>query len=191
MKYYYLILIAILLVACAPSASQIQNIIQQTQVAWTAVPTSTPFPTYTPFPTFTEVPTYTPQPTIAVEVTKIVIVTPTYTPTPLYTPTNTNTPTNTFTPTMTPNASQTAEALLIAKLRADKESGFYLVNIDIAPGVWRSNGTNDNCYWSVTTQTGDIIDNFFGMAGGTAYISATAFQVEFDDCGTWVFLSPP
>jgi hypothetical protein len=42
-----------------------------------------------------------------------------------------------------------------------------------------------------TAANGDIIDNHFGMAGGTAYISPTAFQVEFNDCGTWVFLSPP
>jgi hypothetical protein len=164
---------------------------------WTPVPTNSPFPTYTPFPintpfpTYTAFPTYTPQPTIAVEVTKIVMVTPTYTPTPLYTPTITSTPTNTFTPTKTPNATQTAEALQLAKLREDKGNGFYLVNIDIAPGVWRSTGSRDDCYWEITSSNGDIINNHFGMAGGTAYISPTAFHVQFQDCGTWIFLSPP
>jgi hypothetical protein len=186
-----LILLAVLLTACTPSASQVQKAIAQTQAMWTSVPTNTPFSTYTQFPVNTPFPTYTLQPSIAVEVTKIVMVTPTYTPTPLYTPTITSTPTNTFTPTNTPNATQTAEALLLAKLREDKGNGLYLVKIDIAPGVWRSNGANDDCYWSLTTRTGDIIDNYFGMAGGTAYISPTAFQVEFNDCGTWVFLSPP
>jgi hypothetical protein len=188
---YGVVIFVLLLVACAPSASQVQKVIAQTQAMWTSIPTNTPFPTFTPFPTYTAFSTYTQQPTIVVEVTRIVIVTPTSTAAPLHTPTITNTPTNTFTPTITPNATQTTETLLLAKLREDKVDGYYLVNIDIAPGIWRSTGTGNECYWSLTTQTGDIIDNHFGLAGGTAYIPATAFQVEFDSCGTWVFLSPP
>jgi hypothetical protein len=185
-----IILLGFLISSCssAPSGDIVQTDIAQTQ---SSLPISTPIPTYTSLPTYTAYPTYTQFPTIAVEVTRIVMVTPTHTPTPLYTPTITHTPSNTFTPTITPNITQTAEALKIAKLRADKSSGFYLVNIDIAPGVWRSNGTNDDCYWEITTSTGDIINNFFGMAGGTAYIPSTAFQVQFDDCGTWTFLAPP
>jgi hypothetical protein len=167
------------LTSCAPSASQIQDAIKQTQAVWTPVPSQTAFPTYTP------------PPTIAIEVTRIVIVTTTYTPTPLYTPTITSTPTNTSTPTVTPNASQTAQAKLTAQLRADKGDGFYLVNVDIAPGVWRSTGSGDGCYWATTTKTGDIIDNHFGMSGGTAFISPNAFQVEFNGCGTWIFVSAP
>jgi hypothetical protein len=54
--------------------------------------------------------------------------------------------------------------------------------------VWRSDGTNDDCYWEITEADGDIIDNHFGMAGGTASIPASAFQVQFDDCGTWTFI---
>ncbi len=184
-------LLSALLTACAPSDSSIQAAIAQTQAAWTPVPTQTSLPTYTPFPTHTPFPTYTPPPTIAVEVTRIVMVTATPTPTPLHTPTNTPTPTKTGTPTKTPNATQTAEAKLTAKLRADKGDGFYLVNVDVAPGVWRSQGTGDKCYWATTTKTGKIIDNHYGMAGGTAFISASAFQVEFNGCGKWVFVSPP
>jgi hypothetical protein len=71
------------------------------------------------------------------------------------------------------------------------EDGFYLVNIDIAPGVWRSQGTGDNCYWEITTKTGDVTSNHFGMAGGTAYISPMAFQISFERCGTWIYLGPP
>jgi hypothetical protein len=195
-------LAAILLTACAPSASSIQAAIQQTKDAWTPVPTQTPLPTltplftYTPYPTFTSYPTQTPLatytsvPTIAVEVTRIVMVTPTSTATPLYTPTITPTATKTGTPTRTPNTTQTAQAKLLAKLQADKGDGFYLVNVDIAPGVWRSNGKGDKCYWATTTKTGDIIDNHYGMAGGTAFIPATAFQVEFSKCGTWSYISP-
>ena len=187
---YILVLIALLLLSCssAPSGNSIQTAIAQTQAAQatsTWIPTNTPYSTYTPFPTYTQLPT------IAIEVTRIVMVTLTSTQTPLYTPTITNTPTNTFTPTMTPNKTQTAEALLIAKLRENKGNGFYLVNVDIAPGVWRSTGTNDDCYWALTAANGDIIDNHFGMAGGTAYIPTTGYQVEFNDCGTWEYLSPP
>lgn len=107
-------------------------------------------------------------------------ITQTLTPTPLYTPTITPTPTNTIPPTKTPDP-----------LKAPKGAGFYLVGVDIAPGVWRSDGTGDSCYWAVTSTTGDILDNHFGMAGGTAYISPSGFQVEFTDCGTWTFLQEP
>lgn len=182
-----------ILAGCAPSESAIQVAIVQTQSAWTPIPTQTFQPTYTPYPTFTPLPTLTPPPTIAVEVTRVIVQVVTVTPTntPLYTPTNTGTPTKTPLPTQTPNATQTAQAKLTAKLQADKGDGFYLVNVDIAPGVWRSMGTTDNCYWATTTKTGKILDNHFGMSGGTAYVSPSAFQVEFKDCGKWVFVSPP
>ena len=169
----------ILLAACAPSAIKIQEAIAQTQSVWTPIQTHTAFPTYTP------------PPTIAIEVTRIVMVTPTYTFTPLYTPTITLTPTITALPTNTPNTTQTAQAQLIARLRADKGDGFYLVNLDIAPGVWRSTGTGDSCYWATTSKTGGINNNHFGMVGGTAYISPSDFQVEFTRCGIWVYLSSP
>jgi hypothetical protein len=68
--------------------------------------------------------------------------------------------------------------------------GFYLVNLEIAPGLWRSQGTQDDCYWEIDTRTGDIINNHFGMAGGTMYIPESAFQVRLEDCGTWVYLGP-
>jgi hypothetical protein len=67
--------------------------------------------------------------------------------------------------------------------------GFYLVNIDIAPGIWRSTVRGDGCYWEITNTKGDIIDNHFGMAGGTIYLSATAYQVQLGpECGDWQFL---
>lgn len=169
----------IVLLSCAPSVSQIQEAIKKTQAVWTPVPSQT------------AIPTYTPPPTIAIEVTRIVLVTLTNTPTPLFTPTITPTPTNTGTPTLTPNATQTVQARMKAQQVADKGDGFYLVGVDIAPGIWRSTGKGDNCYWATTTKTGDIVTNHFGMSGGTAFIPATAFQVEFSRCGTWVFVSAP
>jgi hypothetical protein len=162
-RWIVIVICAALLVACAPSAEAVQQAISETQAGWTPIPTQTAFPTYTPQPTYTAPPT--------VFVTKIV--TQTHTPTPVFTPTITDTPS----PTLDP-------------LQQSRGNGFYLVNVDIAPGIWRSQGTNSDCYWVVTDETGDIIANHFGQAGGTAYIPETAFQVEFSDCGTWIFLNP-
>ena len=171
---YLLIVMVILLASCAPSPSSIQTAIAGTSEAWTPISTNTAFPTYTSVPT--------------IFITKIVtvekLVTATFTATPLYTPTDTPTP------TATPDMAATGTALTNLKLKADKSDGFYLINIDIAPGVWRSTGTGDSCYWAVTSKTGNILDNHFGMAGGTAYISPNGFQVEFNGCGMWVYLSP-
>lgn len=107
-----------------------------------------------------------------------------YTPTSTLTPTPviTKTPRPTFTPSNTPTATT-------PPLFEPKSDGFYLVNIDIAPGIWRNSGSGDKCYWSITTKTNDIIDNHYGMAGGTMYIPQEAFQVELLQCGTWEFLS--
>ena len=136
-------------------------------------PTYTIYPTYTPQATYTDYPTLTPAPTIAI------IVTTTETPTPLYTTTETAIPTE------TPIPSSTDDPLYTPKV-----PGVYLVNIDIAPGIWRSlGGYSEKCYWEITTETGKIIENYLGLAGGTIYIPATAFQVQLDpECGIWVFL---
>jgi hypothetical protein len=158
-----LVLLLFFLSACAPSTSVIQTALAETQAGWTPIPTQTAQPTFTAPPT--------------VYVTKIIFVTSTFTAAPLYTPTITNTPAP---PTATTDP-----------LKADKSDGFYLVNVDIAPGVWRSTGTGVDCYWSLTTATGDIINNHFGQSGGTAYIPADAFQIEFKNCGIWVYLGPP
>jgi hypothetical protein len=119
-------------------------------------------------------------------------VTPKSTSTPIIPPTATKTPTPAFTPTITttPTITPTMTATL-DPLKKAKGSGMYLVNVDIAPGVWRSDGKNDNCYWKVSSATGGIIRNFFGMAGGTIYIPESGFQVELDGCGTWTFLQNP
>lgn len=109
-------------------------------------------------------------------------VTPTAPPTT--TPAFTLTPSMTFTPAPPPTATQ-------PPLYDTKYNGFYLINVDIAPGIWRSNGTSDNCYWEVTTATGDIIQNHFGMAGGTAFIPPNGFQVQFLNCGTWTYIQAP
>lgn len=111
-------------------------------------------------------------------------------PTSTSIPTRTALPTYTQGPTLTPAPTNTP-APTIDTTKANKGNGFYLVNVDIAPGVWRSTGSSDGCYWAVTSSTNDILNNHFGMSGGTAYIDPAGFQVEFNGCGTWEFLSPP
>jgi hypothetical protein len=147
----------------------IQSRVEQTIAFFTKVPTNTAYPTHTDLPTLTPLPTYTP---------KIVIVTPTATITPKLTSTITNTPTETLPPSPTSDLTKT-----------DKHPGFYLVGEEIAPGVWRSLGSSNSCYWAITSKTGSILNNHFGMAGGTMYIPQSGFQVELDrDCGNWTYL---
>jgi len=197
-------LIAMLIAGCSsgPTTDQIQGtvIAQVTSLAQQA----TPYPTYTPASTYTPAPTYTPRPTVAikVEVTRIVIVTETPTPTPLFTETPTLLPVQ-LTATEKAQVAQatevrrlanayetaTAQAESDAILKGPHGDGFYLVGVDIAPGLWRNNGQTSDCYWERSTKTGDIIDNHFGDGGGTAYILPSDFQFETGDCGTWVWLS--
>lgn len=65
-----LLVVALMLTACAPSVPAIQTAIVQTQAAWTPIPTQTPYPTYTPFPTATSVPLPTSTPTTAAATNK-------------------------------------------------------------------------------------------------------------------------
>lgn len=175
LKGFMLIVTALLLFSCSPSIDDdlyettIAAKVEETVLAFTEVPTNTPYPTFTDMPTFTP---------------EIIVVTATYTHTPEFSPTITDTatitpsPTNTSTPTLTPDITKT-----------DKSPGFYLVGTDISPGVWRSLGTGDSCYWAITTRTGSIINNHFGMAGGTMYIPSSAFEVELGQgCGRWTYL---
>lgn len=180
MSKFLILLVVIILAGCAapaPDSAVVQQMVKDTLVAmptqtdclaFIQEPAQTPNPTYTPLPTYTDVPTYTPQ---------IIVVTATFTPTPEFTPSQTSTPTDTPTPAPT-----------IDSLKMRRGDGFYLVGVDIAPGVWRSDGTGEMCYWQTSKAEGQIIDNHFGMAGGTAYISPTAFEVRFQDCGNWTWL---
>jgi hypothetical protein len=183
---FTLLVMALMLVSCGPSeeeiALQLAEAINKTVEVYTLVPSNTAYPTHTPAHTSTPFPTYTSQntPTTRI-VTRIVIVTETKTATPLHTPTITDTPTATLPPTATEDP-----------LQADKHQGIYLVGVDIAPGVWRSTGSGDDCYWEITRMNGSIINNHYGMAGGTMYIAPSAFQVSMEyDCGDWTFLQGP
>lgn len=150
----------VILCACQPSAKALQGPVSETLTAW---PTSSPYPTYTP---------------AATQTPWIVIVTPTFTASPVFTPTVT------FTPTITPTRTKTPDLT-----KTDKGPGFYLVGSEIAPGLWKSQATGDDCYWELDTRTGDIISNHFGFAGITMYIPSTAFSATMqDECGRWTYL---
>jgi hypothetical protein len=72
-----------------------------------------------------------------------------------------------------------------------KESGFYTVGIEIAPGVWHSTGTGDACYYARYDDQQGIIDNYFGDSGITITIQPGDYEVELDECGTWEYLGEP
>ena len=173
------LLLVILLIGCEVNDERYEPTIaarvEETVSSFTKVPTNTAYSTYTPYPTLTDLPTYTPE---IIVVTATLTHTPEFSPTITETPTITPSPTNTSTPSPTPDITKT-----------DKSPGFYLVGTDISPGVWRSLGTDDNCYWAITTKTDSIINNHYGMAGGTMYIPSHGFQVELTQgCGKWTFL---
>lgn len=133
-----------------------------------------------------------------VEVTNIieVIVTATYTSTPLMsptpsgTPTITPTPSNTPTETVTPDIAATVTVKAFVALTKPHGNGFYLVNVDIAPGLWRSTGIGSNCYWARRDSNQNILDNHYGDAGGTVRIRPSDFEIEFNGCGQWEYLGP-
>jgi hypothetical protein len=168
---------SLILSACGSESPAVQTVaadLAAVSVAETvaAVPTHTPLPTHTAFPTYTPAPTQTP---------RIVVVTATPTQTPEFTPTITLTPSDTPLPTATTDPRFTR-----------KPAGFYLIGEEIAPGIWRSRGDGESCYWSITTRVGEIMENFYGMAGGTVFIPPEGFQVELQrGCGDWEYIGPP
>lgn len=80
------------------------------------------------------------------------------------------------------------EAKLDVALYGPHGNGFFTVGVEIGPGLWRSTGTGDGCYWARLNSNQGILDNHFGNAGGTVRIRSTDFEVEFDDCGTWEYV---
>ena len=116
--------------------------------------------------------------------------TPTITPTPTdtATPTVTSTPTPTPIPTSTPNLAQTATVEALGVLASPKGDGFYLVGVDILPGKWHSTGEGEDCYWARLDSDQALLDNHFGVAGGTMTVKPTDFEVELEGCGTWEYV---
>jgi hypothetical protein len=68
-----------------------------------------------------------------------------------------------------------------------KPDGIYRVGLQIAPGIWRSTGSGDECYWERRDENQEIIDNHFGLAGGSVKLRASDFEFEAQDCGSWLY----
>jgi hypothetical protein len=85
---------------------------------------------------------------------------------------------------------ENAEIILQDDAADSKGNGFYTVNVEIIPGRWQSTGTGDSCYWARLNGNQDILDNHFGLAGGTVAIRANDYEVQFEDCGFWEYLGP-
>ena len=66
--------------------------------------------------------------------------------------------------------------------------GFYLVGTEIKPGKWHSTGTGSTCYWARYDAYQKILDNHFGLAGGTVNVRASDYEVQFNRCGTWEYV---
>lgn len=164
-----LILCLLVCCACAPSQQAVQTAVIQTQAAWTAVPTQTAYPTYT------IVPTYTPH-------VVIVLVTPTLTSTPPETATVTSTPLSAA------QLGRTATAEAMIPLETTRSDGYYLINIDIAPGNWRSDAGYSTCYWEIDDANGNAVSNDFGMSGGVIHVPANEYQLKLERCGNITFL---
>jgi hypothetical protein len=138
----------------------------------TVTPTNTPLnsPTPSDTPTITPTPSNTP------------------TPTPSLTPSPSLTSTSSPPPTATPDLGATTTIEAQGVLAAPKGNGFYTVGIDILHGKWRSNGNSVDCYWARLDANQELIDNHFGIAGGTVTIRPNDYEVEFDGCGTWEYV---
>jgi hypothetical protein len=108
---------------------------------------------------------------------------PTKAPTQTPIPTNTPKPTNTPRPTPTPTDTPTPETP-----ESPKSDGFYTVGDEIAAGKWHSTGAGIDCYWARLDDQQEILDNHFGIAGGTVTILETDYEVEFTGCGTWEYV---
>ncbi len=66
--------------------------------------------------------------------------------------------------------------------------GFYLVGSEIKPGKWHSTGTGTSCYWARYDANQNILDNHFGLAGGTVTVRDSDHEVEFSRCGMWEYV---
>ncbi len=79
-------------------------------------------------------------------------------------------------------------ALPAEKQAAAKTDGYYVVGLDMAPGVWKSNGQGAQCYWARQNVTQDLLDNDLGFAGGAVTIRPDDFEFYTRGCGTWTML---
>lgn len=63
--------------------------------------------------------------------------------------------------------------------------GVWEVNVDIAPGKYKSAG-GQSCYWKKNRANGDIIDNYIGAGPAVVVIEASVFTFTTSNCEEWV-----
>jgi hypothetical protein len=172
--------------ATAPSSTPTRIPTRTTVASRTRAPTSTRAATPTSAPTRTAAPRPTATPSVPPSAT--VPAPPSATPTETVPPSATLPPTPVPTDTATPDQALTATAAAYGHLTAPKGNGFYTVGVEILPGKWHSTGRGDSCYWARLDSAQNILGNHFGSAGGTVTIRPDDYEVEFDGCGTWVYV---
>jgi len=74
---------------------------------------------------------------------------------------------------------------------ASHRDGKYLPGYDIAPGIWRSDGSagGDSCYWARRDINQKTLDNYIGNPKAVVTIRSTDAEIDFDDCGLWTRIS--
>lgn len=70
------------------------------------------------------------------------------------------------------------------------EDGVYLVDVTISSGLWRSIPQQEGgyCYWARRKYDGILLDSHYAPGGSEVLIRPTDYEVEFDGCGTWVYM---
>jgi hypothetical protein len=72
------------------------------------------------------------------------------------------------------------------------DAGTYLVNDEIAPGTWQSQGASESCYWErlsgFSGELDHIIENQFGEVDPIVEISPDDVAFESAECGQWVYV---
>jgi hypothetical protein len=73
---------------------------------------------------------------------------------------------------------------------ADLADGIYRVGDEVAPGLWRSEGSEGMCYWArlsgFSGELDDIIANSFGGVGDLVQIQPEDAGFESSGCAPWV-----
>ncbi|MCP4536739.1 MAG: hypothetical protein GY832_06295 [Chloroflexi bacterium] len=82
------------------------------------------------------------------------------------------------------------ERVLQSDATDPKGDGFYTVGVEIAPGKWKSTGTDDSCYWERLDDYQDTLDNHYGNAGGTVTVLSSDYEAHFKECGDWEYVGP-
>lgn len=71
-------------------------------------------------------------------------------------------------------------------MKAPKGRGSYLVGVEMAPGIWRSSGTEDTCYLKLNSLAGELEDIVGDPPGSTFSVPVGDYIVIISGC-EWMF----